>query len=419
MSGMSRPARGASSLRLRASAAVKEDPNAPVGGGLMGAVPAPSGLLGTLGLSDRDAPDASGGALKLTQEGIQERLPAMPGMRRQRATGASARPIQERVLPMGRPPQPPVPGEAPPEPPPSPPGVMPSPSKSKAAPSKGSSTSLVPSSDAVVSGAAFQTRLQANARVLPKGAAEEEVKDTGSETWDDRPAREIMWGIAREHTLFAVVTAFLVGDGPRVSTTPQAVQLLCGTAVGLLFLSCAQLRYMWLGAGASWAPSPPAYEQGEPGSLSDRLTFLSGVAGAAALVCWPCVLVARWLFLLINQKFWRTTPRRTKAVFTATWTGVISTCLALGIGAISISSNMDAPIVEVDVMLSWLLAMLVQWLLYEPAMLLLYTAFTLLLKWCTSFEDLPEVKAETVKQQILQEKLRKEQMKPTQGTKGA
>ena len=80
---------------------------------------------------------------------------------------------------------------------------------------------------------------------------------------------------------------------------------------------------------------------------------------------------------------------------------------------------MDAPIVEVDVMLSWLLAMLVQWLLYEPAMLLLYTAFTLLLKWCTSFEDLPEVKAENVKQQILQEKLRKEQMKPTQGTKGA
>ena len=131
------------------------------------------------------------------------------------------------------------------------------------------------------------------------------------------------------------------------------------------------------------------------------------------------MLVARWLFLLINQKFWRTTPRRTKAVFTATWTGVISTCLALGIGAISISSNMDAPIVEVDVMLSWLLAMLVQWLLYEPAVLLLYTAFTLLLKWCTSFEDLPEVKAETVKQQILQEKLRKEQMKPTQGTKGA
>ena len=42
---------------------------------------------------------------------------------------------------------------------------------------------------------------------------------------------------------------------------------------------------------------------------------------------------------------------------------------------------------------------MVQWLLFEPAGLLAYALLTLLLKWCTSFEDLPEVKAEKVRKE--------------------
>ena len=38
------------------------------------------------------------------------------------------------------------------------------------------------------------------------------------------------------------------------------------------------------------------------------------------------------------------------------------------------------------------------WVLVEPAVLSAYLLLTLLLKWCTDFSDLPEVRAEIVKQ---------------------
>ena len=57
---------------------------------------------------------------------------------------------------------------------------------------------------------------------------------------------------------------------------------------------------------------------------------------------------------------------------------------------------------QTDVLVGWIFALLVQWLLYEPAVLIGYAFVTLLLKWCTSFDDLPEVKAETKAQQRLQ-----------------
>ena len=83
---------------------------------------------------------------------------------------------------------------------------------------------------------------------------------------------------------------------------------------------------------------------------------------------------------------------------------------ALAIGAIAIAGTMDKPLVEADVFVVWLLAAGVQWLLYEPAGLLAYACLTLLLKWCTSFEDLPEVKEEKMKLQKQQEMDRKAQM---------
>ena len=60
--------------------------------------------------------------------------------------------------------------------------------------------------------------------------------------------------------------------------------------------------------------------------------------------------------------------------------------------------NMDAPVVQMDVMVGWAFSALVQWVLVEPAVLSAYLLLTLLLKWCTDFSDLPEVRAEIVKQ---------------------
>jgi len=230
--------------------------------------------------------------------------------------------------------------------------------------------------------------------------------------------RDILWGILREHTLVGFMTAFLLGDGPKLATMPQAVQLFCGSVLGLLFLSCAQLRYMWLGATLT---PVPAYAQGTPGALMDRMPFLSGVAVMAALVGYPCILVARWMFFLANTAapLASTSRQERYIIFILAWSLVTIATLALAIGAVNMAGTMDALLLETDVMVGWMLAALVLWLLCEPVALVLFSCIILALKWCTSFEDLPEVKAEVVKQQKQQAELYKEQQKQAQAAKTA
>ena len=70
---------------------------------------------------------------------------------------------------------------------------------------------------------------------------------------------------------------------------------------------------------------------------------------------------------------------------------------AFAVGAISMSSNMDATIVKNDVMLGFGIGLILQWFLIEPIAVTTFANLILLLKWCTTFDDLPEVKALMVK----------------------
>ena len=236
--GMSRAARGATALRLRASASSNRvDPLAPSGG------PA-SGVLGGLNLSASDLQEPTlPGAPK---EGIQERLPAIPGMRRQgsRRTGAPATrmpsdtlvagtnpapglsaPIQERLPRM---PRPPVANRAlVPSPPPSPPSKV-----KPVASSAGSVTSMVVKRESDRCGSWNATSSERKSHAIEGKAAQGLDEDIILETWDDRPIKEIVWGIAREHTLVGFVAAFLYGDGPKLATIVQATQLFWGACSG-------------------------------------------------------------------------------------------------------------------------------------------------------------------------------------------
>jgi hypothetical protein len=363
----------------------------------------------------------------------------MPGMRRQRATGeprlrgpgaggpqirscpptatnlpvSAAEPIQERVPRMARAPQP--------SPPPSPPAKDAKSSKVAApsSPVKPGSRALV-KTEVSLAKAAYDTRLQTHSKVLPPASAMAEAGDDEiPETWDDRSVRQIVWGIAREHTLIGAIAAFLYGEGRKLSTTAQATQLLFGTMIGLLFLSCAQLRYSWL--GPEWLVEgttiSSVFDPYSNELLVDRATVLCAVGAAAALVGWPCAIVSRWLFLVANRTRAESTRRQAQIIFGSAWSMVLFTCAALAVGAISMASNMDATVVQQDVMVGWVLAMVVEWLLLEPTALFVYAAFTLLLKWCTSFDDLPEIKEEMVKQQKLEVESRKATMKQLESAK--
>lgn len=62
-------------------------------------------------------------------------------------------------------------------------------------------------------------------------------------------------------------------------------------------------------------------------------------------------------------------------------------CAAFAVGAVNMATNMDASVVERDVMLGWALAAAVQWILVEPLALGLFAGCGLFLKWCTDFDD--------------------------------
>lgn len=450
MSGMTRSSRGPAALRLRAASFKGSAPgeaapltiNSPPALAGRGAAP---GLLGGLGMSEGASPQDS-----MKGSGIQERLPAMPGMRRQRATGeprlratnsltdalrscppnstgcetssapaaaaalssCAGVPIQERVPRVANPPAAPLPGYEAASPPPSPPAVLPTdPSNMAKTPIPSACCSMVVGREAMSVNAVCEARLQTHPRVMPKGVQDMDATDAKPDTWDDRSVREIIWGITREHTLFGFVTALLVGDGPKLATIPQAAQLFSMSAFALLFLSCVQLRYMQL--GASWASETtvvPAYGDGvSEEDFTGRIPFLSYVAVGAALIGWPCVLVARWLFYVANV-FAKTKRCRNIQVFGAAWTVVLLSCGGLGLATVLMATEMDMPIVRIDVFVAWVIALLVQWLIYEPAMLFTFACLTLLLKWCTSFDDFPEVKAANLKKQREQELQRKLQI---------
>ena len=491
ISGISRGRRGSSALRLTGGSFLSGAAAAVDGTMAAGAAVANEasrvvgGVLGGLRLMEDDLiestpahPMVQGAssnvkASSAAEGGIQERLPAMPGLRgRQRRTlnlgkndavgealrsvppvgtpsrpgtpgdtAATRQPIQERVprvsgAPLGSiaggsmpmPPKAPRPvGRAASPPPSPPPGILPASKGPKLIipepPTKGPKIkggSLAPSSPS-----AFQFRMQTHAQVLPAGkssfheatstalvkAGEVAAPSTPPEekprfrrgtmddiTWDDRSVKEIVVGAAREHTLLGFISAFLYGDGPKLATIAQSAQLLWGSLLGLLFLSIVQLRYSWL--GATWAGAPlaslaTASTTDVPIDYYARLPAISTVAVAAAAISWPCVLIARGLFFVANRAVPAIPPQSSRLIFGASWLIVSVACIALGIGAINMAGNMDAAAINFDVMLSWVLSAGVQWLLLEPSALVLFAAFNLLLKWCTTFEEnLPPLEAE-------------------------
>lgn len=75
--------------------------------------------------------------------------------------------------------------------------------------------------------------------------------------------------------------------------------------------------------------------------------------------------------------------------YASVWAIAFVTFLTLAVGAIATSSAMDARVVREDIMLGWWLAMGMQWLLLEPAIVLLLLGFELGLKKCSTFGAAP------------------------------
>lgn len=374
--------RGAAALRMRSTSQARVDPmlsaQSPpqVGGDMLASPPASvlGGVLGGLNLSMTELQESIP-AVPAVREGIQERLPAMPGMQKRgtarRVTreppagqNASA-PIQERL-----------PRMPPADPPPSPP-------EQELKGNKG--TALVPKAPVV----------SATSTALIK--SEENVKAAKAEgdlpiAFDARSVKAILMNCAREHTLVGLITAFLFGDGPKLPTVFQAMQIFYGGILGLLFLSCAQIRYTWLGPTWVQTQSAAAF-----GITSNKAALIFAVSVAATLVGYPIVVVSRWLFLLANRVKPESTKRQAKLVFLSAWSILLLTQGAFAVGAISMSSNMDATIVKNDVMLGFGIGLILQWFLIEPIAVTTFANLILLLKWCTTFDDLPEVKALMVK----------------------
>lgn len=332
-----------------------------------------SGLLG--GLASLPDPTSVGfvSPASVSNQGIQERLPAMPGMRRNARERAGRAPTAGSL---------PLAPAAAPSPPPSPPPVRPA-SAEVVGPAGGRSLAAVTESTAA--GAAFNARMQSSAKVLPSSSGKDELPDPLL-VWDNRTQREIVIGACREHTFFGCCWSLLFGEGPKLSTIAQAVQLLFTTLLGLLLLTCVQLRYTWL--GATWFP------HSDDAPVMHKLSSISSVAFAAGFICWPCVVVCRLLFMTANRMEATSTNLQARVIFGSAWSIVLLCAFALAVGAINLSANMDSTTVREDVMISFGLSTLAQWLLVEPPMLALLASCGLLLKWFTAFEELSDDKSE-------------------------
>lgn len=391
----------------------------------------PANLLGGLGLGMTSAAESAVPPMPalpstMVKDGIQERLPAMPGLRKRESRAPSA----GKRLAVAPPPAPAPPSSPPPSPPINERMAMPTaaapaaaaaitatvahtaavinanmakPSRSVlpavpvqvapkacvgSAPVRAPNQSPTSTSTAMVLVAAPKGLLVNSSKVMPRKTAPPQPPAPPPARWDDRAPQAIVWGALREHTLIGGVMAILYGDGPKLPTIAQATQLLCCTLLGLLYLSTVQLRYSWY--GATWGV-PEAPPDGTRPPLVDRLSTISAVAIAAALACWSSVLMARWLFLFANRANRSLPPRQGQLIYTYVWSIVLLVCGAMAIGAMSMSTNMDKTVVHEDVMLGWILALGVQWVLIEPVFLGLLATGGLLLRWCTAFDDLPSL----------------------------
>ena len=230
-------------------------------------------------------------------------------------------------------------------------------------------------------GAAFEGWLVSSTKVLPAGPLVERLPEGVEDvSWDDRSRNEICLGALREHTVVGCVAALLHGvTSPKLPTVPQAAQNFWTAMLGLLFLTVVQLRYRWL--GASWESLPL------DATLAERVTTISYVGIMASFVGWPSLLVLRGLFFATNRAVDGATQAQARLIFGSVWSISMLSCLALAVGAINMSANMDATTVRADVMIGWVIAMSWQWLLIEPVALALLAAAGLLLKWCTTFVD--------------------------------
>ena len=263
---------------------------------------------------------------------------------------------------------------------------------------------------------AAASRLQSNAKVLPHGQGKPaDGEDTSA--WDDRSYRQILWGAAREHTLMGFYVTLVHGEAPKLCTLPQATQLLSCVLMGSLFLSTLQLRYTWLGGKVLFG------EVSTDADLAARMPIIWSVAIVAALLCLPMILVARWVFLLASRStalsvrllemmkadeellkpqtgkgsLWidgaskaaeLDLKREVQWIFGSAWSIVLLGIFAGSVGAINMSFNMEASLVEQDVMLAFAFGVILYWLAIEPIMLVLFGSVGVLLKWCTTFEDI-------------------------------
>ena len=84
--------------------------------------------------------------------------------------------------------------------------------------------------------AARKAQRQRSARVLPPEKAHAAAAapiPAPERSWDDRRVSEIVWSVAREHTLIGPCLGALIGTHAKLPTLPQAVQLLHGPMRGL------------------------------------------------------------------------------------------------------------------------------------------------------------------------------------------
>ena len=379
---------------------------------------------------DRFAPPPVQAAL-----GLQERLP------RRASRGPSRRACNPAATTTQQ-------SKGPPSPPPSPPSMLPMPSSPsrvlpkssshadmQASGSKGGSWggSSAAAKDRPAAGSSFalvaaaasagHRPLSLPCRVLPHkpdgsgvGGDGRDPAAQGGETklertWDDRPAREILMGWAREHTLVGAMSVFAFGEADgRLPTMPQAAQLLWCSAFGTLFLACVQLRYSWLGGSppesvdggsavtVAWVSGSPAPRERLVGDAGHAVDLR--VAFCTALACAPCLLASRWLFLAANRAAPASaTPAPSTSLASSTsrisplhasaWAIVLFCTAAVSFGALNISAVMDSRLVAHHAIRGWLYGLSIEWLLLEPTVLLLLALATLGLKWCTTFDDVP------------------------------
>jgi len=330
-----------------------------------------------------------------TRDGIQERLPAMPGLRRPREgmpritraprtnqmTGVVQTKLNESVA-------------RPPSPPSSPPSLTTA-NPSSAVPGARNYSRTSPPIPGVPR-TRFATTIrerkwQSSSKVMPSSSksnalavstvtAQSNTSDPEPLDCDKGSPYWVVWDFVRQHTLVNACATVLGGEALGQLSVAQALQLLWCTLIWLLFLSTAQFRYAWY--GATWATG------GASDGTIARLGTVSAVAVAAAIVCSAGLLVARWLLISVRRVAELLPPRQARFIAGYVWSLLLLCCFAMAVSAISMSINMGAQTIRHDVMHAWVLATVVQWFALEPLCLFLMIIWSRTLRWCSTFDDL-------------------------------